>query len=79
MMPAREGHVERRDARTRAALLDRIRAEFEYMAGLSLTPVQAYRLFDVDAETGDRLLGQLVESGYLRRLPDGSYARAERE
>ena len=71
--------VERRNLQTRAVLLNRIRAEFDYMAGLSLTPAQAYRLFHLDAATGDRLLGQLVESGYLRRLPDGSYARAERE
>ena len=71
-----ERAADRRDARGRTELLERIRAEFNYMAGMSLTPAQAYRLFHLDAQTGDRLLGELVAGGFLRRLEDGSYARA---
>ena len=67
--------MERRDTRSREELRERIRAEFNEMAGMSLTAPQAYRLFDVDPAFGGRVLEELVKAGYLRRLPDGSFAR----
>ena len=71
-----EDTLDRRDHRTRRELLDRIRAEFNYMAGMSLTPQQAYRLFQIDPSLGERLLTELVHAGFLRRMEDGSYSRS---
>ena len=68
--------AERRDQRSRRELLERIRAEFNYMAGMSLTPQQAYRLFHIDPPLGERLLNELVAAGFLRRTEDGSYSRS---
>lgn len=70
-----EDTLERRDQRTRGELLDRIRGEFNYMAGMSLTPQQAYRLFHIEPTVGERLLNELVQAGFLRRMEDGSYSR----
>ena len=55
--------MERRDARSREEVRERIRAEFNEMAGMSLTPQQGYRLFDVDPASGGRVLDELVRRG----------------
>jgi hypothetical protein len=53
-----------------------IRSEYREMPELRLTPVQARRLFGLDPELCDALLGQLVREGFLRLAPDGKYCRA---
>src|SRR5262249_54511712 len=47
------------------ALLQRIRSEFMEMPGLNLTLAQAARLWGLDKPTSERLLGELVSSGFL--------------
>lgn len=58
------------------ALLHRIRGEFVEMPGLRLTMAQAARLWHLDQALVGRLFGQLVESRFLARQPDGAYRRA---
>jgi hypothetical protein len=57
------------------ALLVRVRAEYLEMPGLKLTPAQAERLWGIDVRHCQRLLDFLVEAGFLKRSPDGSYFR----
>jgi hypothetical protein len=57
-------------------LLQRIRSEFMEMPGLNLTPAQAARLWAVDKPTSERLLGELVSSGFLFKGRNGTYLRA---
>lgn len=56
-------------------LIDRIRGEYLEMPGLQLTSPQAMRLLGLDERTCVRLLGLLVEVGFLRRTGVGTYAR----
>lgn len=56
-------------------VLNRIRAEYTEMPGLSLNRAQAQRLFAVDPETCSRLLDTLVEEGFLCRTDRGTYVR----
>jgi hypothetical protein len=71
--------VERRNVAARQALLRRILAEFEGMPGLSLTLVQATKLFGVSPDAGSRILPRLTEEGVLRLRIDGQYVlRTER-
>jgi hypothetical protein len=64
-------------ARADDGLLTRIRAEFCEMPGLRLTPVQARRLWALDAQVCDGILRALVRDGFLRRTSDGSFLRAD--
>lgn len=57
--------VERRNLVARAALLQRIRAEFEEMPGMSVTSAQAARLFGISPEAGARILEELVTAEVL--------------
>jgi hypothetical protein len=57
-------------------LLDRIRGEFLEMPGLHLTPAQAARLWSLDRPTSDRILGELVDAGFLLRGRGGAYLLA---
>jgi hypothetical protein len=57
-------------------LLQRIRSEFMEMPGLNLTLTQAARLWALDHSTSERLLGELVTSGFLFRGRNGAYLRA---
>ena len=59
------------------ALLTRMRGEYREMPGLKLTARQARRLWGLDAPVCDTLLHELVEMGFLRRSPDGSFVRAD--
>jgi hypothetical protein len=46
------------------------------MPGLNLTLAQAARLWALDKPTSERLLGELVHSGFLFRGRNGAYLRA---
>lgn len=56
-----------------AALMRRIRCEFEEMPGLSLTRIQAMRLFGVPADVVARIFRELADDGILRLNGDGQY------
>ena len=56
-------------------LLQRIRAEYLEMPGLTLRPEQVQRLCGVDSTLCESVLETLVESGFLSRRADGSYGR----
>jgi hypothetical protein len=58
-----------------AALL-RVRAEFLEMPGLQLTEAQAARLWSCDSATCSAVLSSLVESRFLVRTRNASFARA---
>jgi hypothetical protein len=70
---APESSGERRDDVTRSALARRIRAEFEEMPGLSLTLIQASKLFGVQPDTCARILLQLSDEGVVRVRSDGQF------
>ncbi|HXE76425.1 MAG TPA: hypothetical protein VNN18_12445 [Candidatus Xenobia bacterium] len=53
------------------------RAEFREMPGLRLTLAQAARLWHLPVAEAEALLAALVAEGLLRRLPDGSFCRAD--
>lgn len=60
------------------AVLRRVRGEFLEMPGLRLTPAQAQRLWGLDRESCDALLGALVDTRFLDRTRDGAFVRANR-
>ncbi len=74
-MPA--APLERRDARSRDALLRRVEASFREMPGLSLTLAQAKRLFAVSQDACERLLSALIQAGFLARSSRGLYRRRD--
>ena len=53
----------------------RIRGEFEEMPGLSLTSVEAIKLFGISAEVCAGILSRLIEQGVLCLKSDGRYTR----
>ncbi len=57
-------------------LLDIVRGEYLEMPGLRLTKRQAQRLWALDPDTCDSLLGALEGSKFLRRTRDGEYMLA---
>jgi hypothetical protein len=67
---------ERRDPVRRAAIVQRIAAEFREMPGLVLSIPQASRLLGVDEAACERILASLAREGLLRRRHSGSYGRA---
>jgi hypothetical protein len=58
-----------------ADVVDRVRGEFVEMCGFSPTVEQASRLFDLPPDECGRILGGLVQEGFLRRTADGRYRR----
>ena len=56
---------DRRNQRSRDALVTRVVAEFQEMPCLRLTGRQAQRLFDLRADVCQRLLGALLRDGTL--------------
>jgi hypothetical protein len=65
--------TERRNVAARTALVHRIHREFEEMPGLSLTLVQATRLFGINPDACSRILLHLTETRLLRVKTDGRY------
>ena len=45
------------------------------MPGLSLTRAQAQRLWELDPETSETLMEQMLSARFLRRTPDACYVR----
>lgn len=61
---------------TMGPVFDRIVAEYREMPGLSLTVVQAGRLFGIPSDQCVTVLQVLVAQGRLRRRDDGRYCAA---
>jgi hypothetical protein len=57
--------------------VQRIRAEYFEMPGLSLTLAQASRLWGIEPAALEPLLWALVESGFLWRTETGCYLRSD--
>ena len=51
----------------------RIREEFREMPGLRLTKKQAQRLWAIDSDTCEAILGALETSQFLRHTRNGEY------
>ena len=58
-------------------VLQRIQGEFVEMPGLRLTPAQAQRLWGLERDTCDALLGALVDAKFLSQTRDGAFIRQE--
>jgi hypothetical protein len=58
-----------------APVIDRVRNEYLEMPGLSVTLPQAERLWQIDAQTCQQVLGRLVEIGFLVQSARGRYVR----
>ena len=57
-------------------LIELMRAEYREMPGLSLTPTQVCRLWNLDPDVAARAVARLVDLGYLVRNHRGAYARS---
>jgi Fic family protein len=57
------------------ALVLRVRAEFSEMPGMCLTVAQAARLWQVSTDHAERLLSELVQTGFLVRRDGERYRR----
>ncbi len=55
--------------------VSRVRDEFAALPGLSLTTEQARLVFDLDRDTCERVLADLVGEGFLARTPQGAFRR----
>jgi hypothetical protein len=69
----RARHEPRRDA----ALLRRIRSEYREMPGHALSIRQAQRMWNLPRGDCERLLGELVEAGFLSCTELGLFVRAD--
>jgi hypothetical protein len=58
-----------------ADVLRRVKGEFLEMPGLKLTASQAQRLWGLDRESCEALLGALVDARFLARTPEGAFMR----
>jgi hypothetical protein len=58
-------------------VLRRIRAEYRESPGMRLTKAQVQRFWQLDAMTCDAVIGQLLDTGFLRRTRADFYVRAE--
>ena len=56
-------------------LIVRVQGEYREMPGLTLTEVQAQRLWGLDDRTCALVLATLVEQQFLRRTRSGTYLR----
>jgi len=58
-------------------VLQRIQGEFVEMPGLRVTAAQARRLWSLERDVCDALLGALVDAKFLARTRDGAYIRMD--
>ncbi len=58
-------------------VLQRIQGEYVEMPGLRLTPAQAQRLWGLERDVCDALLGALVDARFLSQTRDGAYVRMD--
>lgn len=58
-------------------VLRRVQGEFLEMPGLRLTEPQARRLWNLDQQSCELLLGVLVEEHFLFKTRDGAFMRAD--
>jgi len=58
-------------------VLQRIQGEFVEMPGLRLTAPQAQRLWGLEREVCNALLGALVDAKFLLQTRDGAFIRIE--
>ena len=58
-------------------VLQRIQGEYVEMPGLRLTPAQAQRLWGLERDVCDALLGALVDAKFLTRTRDGAFIRLD--
>jgi hypothetical protein len=58
-------------------ILQRIQGEFVEMPGLRVTAAQARRLWALEHDVCDALLGALVDAKFLARTRDGAYIRMD--
>ncbi len=58
-------------------VLQRIQGEYVEMPGLRLTAAQAQRLWDLERDVCNALLGALVDAKFLARTRDGAFVRTE--
>ena len=72
----RDGHAIVGDAHPRD-WIQVIRAEYLELPGLSLTALQAQRLWSLDAETCQLVLNTMVGEKFLRCTADAQYVRAD--
>ena len=59
------------------ALIALVRSEYLESPGLSLTPQQVCRLWQLDCDTRDVVLQALVSTGFLRLTKSGMFVRAD--
>ena len=57
------------------ALLVRIEGEFHEMPGMCVTPLQARRLWGLDAATCEFVLATLLDRGIVRKTRRGTYVK----
>ncbi|MGH9309475.1 MAG: hypothetical protein ACRD1U_08885 [Vicinamibacterales bacterium] len=58
-------------------VLQRIQGEYVEMPGLRLTAAQAQRLWGLERDVCDALLGALVDAKFLSQTRDGAFVRLE--
>ena len=58
-------------------VLQRIQGEFVEMPGLCLTAAQAQRLWGLERDVCDALLGALVDARFLSRTREGAFVRKD--
>jgi hypothetical protein len=58
-------------------VLQRIQGEFVEMPGLRLTAAQAQRLWGLERDVCDALLGALVDARFLAQTRDGAFIRLD--
>ena len=76
--PATDKPARRTKPETTAALhelLQRIEGEYRELPGLSVTAIQAQRLWGLDSTTCAFVLMTLIQRGTLKRTPSGTYVR----
>ena len=58
-------------------VLQRIQGEYVEMPGLRLTAAQAQRLWGLERDVCDALLGALVDAHFLAQTRDGAFIRVD--